>query len=317
MSTPMIHVDNLVKRYGTFEALSRLSFDVPEGAIFGFVGPNGAGKTTCMRILSTLMLPTSGTAMVDGMDVRKDPGAVRRLIGYMPDFFGVYDNLKVTEYLDFYGDAQGMTPAERKAAAGELLEIVNLSDKTEAYVDTLSRGMKQRLCLARSLMHGPKLLILDEPASGMDPRARAEMKGILKTLKSMGKTILISSHILPELSEMCDQIGIIQRGRMVLCGTVEEIAGRLGGEVPVIIRFLSRTEEAAQWLRQLPRVGSIEQEGDLLRVGIPGEAQDAQRLLYALVSEGFPVVDFHRAESNLEQIFLEVTEGDEAAQPGI
>lgn len=312
----LIHVDGLIKRYGSFQALSGLTFSIPEGVIFGFVGPNGAGKTTCMRILATLMLPTAGIAMVDGEDVIKNPAEVRKRIGYMPDFFGVYDNLKVHEYLDFYGDAQGMDANKRKTAAAELLELVNLSDKAGVYVDTLSRGMKQRLCLARSLMHGPKLLILDEPASGMDPRARAEMKAILRTLKTMGKTILISSHILPELSELCDQVGIIQRGHMVLSGTVDQIVAQMGGQAPVVVRFAGDAAKAAEYLTQLPQVGMIEQEEQVLRVGIPGEDDAARALLSQLIEKGFRVVDFHREKSNLEQIFLEVTERGEAEQSG-
>lgn len=312
----LIHVDGLIKRYGSFQALSGLTFSIPEGVIFGFVGPNGAGKTTCMRILATLMLPTAGTAMVDGEDVIKNPAEVRKRIGYMPDFFGVYDNLKVHEYLDFYGDAQGMDANKRKTAAAELLELVNLSDKAGVYVDTLSRGMKQRLCLARSLMHGPKLLILDEPASGMDPRARAEMKAILRTLKTMGKTILISSHILPELSELCDQVGIIQRGHMALSGTVDQIVAQMGGQAPVVVRFAGDAAKAAEYLTQLPQVGMIEQEEQVLRVGISGEDDAARALLSQLIEKGFRVVDFHREKSNLEQIFLEVTERGEAEQSG-
>lgn len=317
MAESLVRVEGLVKRYGTFQALNNLSFEIQQGSIYGFVGPNGAGKTTCMRILSTLMLPTSGVALVDGVDVTKSPAEIRRKIGYMPDFFGVYDNLKVSEYLDFYADAQGMSAAQRKNAAGELLELVNLTDKAQVYVDTLSRGMKQRLCLARSLMHGPKLLILDEPASGMDPRARAEMKAILRTLKSMGQTILISSHILPELSELCDQIGIIQRGRMALSGTVEHIAAQLGGQAPVLVRFAGDAAKAAEFLTQLPQVGMIEQEEQTLRVGIAGEDDAAQALLAQMVSAGYRVVDFHRTQSNLEQIFLEVTQRDETEQSGI
>lgn len=311
MAQHLIHVDKMTKSYGSFRALNNLSLSIPEGVIYGFVGPNGAGKTTCMRILSTLMLPSAGTAFIDGFDVTQHPGEVRKRIGYMPDFFGVYDNLKVMEYLDFYGDAQGLEASKRKTTAAELLELVHLSDKAEVYVDTLSRGMKQRLCLARSLMHNPKLLILDEPASGMDPRARAEMKAILRTLKEMGKTILISSHILPELSELCDQLGIIQRGQMMFSGTMQQIAAQMGGQAPVVIRFASDASDAAAYLLQLPQIGLIEQEGQVLKVGIANEDAAAQALLAQLVTAGYQVVDFHRTQSNLEDIFLEVTGKDE------
>ena len=208
----MLKIDSLTKNYGSFPALKGLSLEIPDGALHGFVGPNGAGKTTTMRILATLMKPTSGTAYVDGTDVVKDGQAARKLVGYMPDFFGVYDSLKCWEYLDFYARCYRIGASERKRMTRQLLELVQLEEKENEYVDALSRGMKQRLCLARSLIHDPKLLILDEPASGMDPRARAEMKGILRTLREMGKTVLISSHILPELAEMCDSLTILDHG---------------------------------------------------------------------------------------------------------
>ena len=208
----MLRIDKLTKNYGKFPALKGLTLEVPDGALHGFVGPNGAGKTTTMRILATLMPPTSGTAYVDGTDVTREGQKARKLVGYMPDFFGVYDSLTCREYLDFYARCYRIGATERKRMGSQLLELVQLQDKENEYVDALSRGMKQRLCLARSLIHDPKLLILDEPASGMDPRARAEMKGILRTLREMGKSVLVSSHILPELSEMCDSLTILDHG---------------------------------------------------------------------------------------------------------
>lgn len=217
----MLVLNELTRYYGSFLALDHLSLTIGEGELHGFVGPNGAGKTTTMRILATLMKPSSGTATLDGVDVAARPREIHRLMGYMPDFFGVYDRLKSWEYLDFYARCYGFGYRERMNMIDSLLELVNLADKRDSYVDLLSRGMKQRLCLARALIHNPKLLILDEPASGMDPRARAEMKGILKTLKELGKTVLISSHILPELSEMCDSLTIIDHGRLVFSGSVE------------------------------------------------------------------------------------------------
>src|SRR5699024_448716 len=201
----MIEIQHLTKRYGSFTALNNLSLSIEKGTVFGFVGPNGAGKSTTFSILATLLGPSEGTAYINGYDVTKDAKQVRKSIGYVPDFFGVYDQFKVHEYLDFYGASYGILSVERKAIIPQLLELVNLTDKTNAYVDLLSRGMKQRLCLARALIHDPEILILDEPASGLDPRARVEMRGILKELKKMDKTIIISSHILPELSEICDE----------------------------------------------------------------------------------------------------------------
>src|SRR5690606_14364145 len=211
----MIEIKNLTKRYGTFTALDALTLTIERGTVFGFVGPNGAGKTTTFSILATLIPPTAGDALIDGFSVVRDAKQVRQRIGYMPDFFGVYDQFKTREYLDFYGASYGIPARERERLIPQLLELVRLSDKIDTYVDLLSRGMKQRLCLARSLIHDPEVLILDEPASGLDPRARIEMREIIKELKNMGKTILISSHILPELSVMCDELCIIDRGKLI------------------------------------------------------------------------------------------------------
>ena len=211
----MPEIYELNKKYGKFTALDSLSMNITENSIFGFVGPNGAGKTTTMKIMAGLLKADSGSIFVNGEDILKNPKSIREKIGYMPDFFGVYDDLKVTEYMDFYAGMYYIPYADRPELIDNLLEIVDLSNKKDSYVDGLSRGMKQRLCLARSLIHDPDLLILDEPASGLDPRARVEMKEILKRLREMGKTIIISSHILPELAEMCSEVGIIDQGKLV------------------------------------------------------------------------------------------------------
>ncbi len=310
----MLQIDRLSKNYGTFPALKELSLEIPDGALHGFVGPNGAGKTTTMRILATLMKPTSGTAYVDGTDVTKEGQKARRLVGYMPDFFGVYDNLKCREYLDFYARCYRIGAADRKRMTARLLDLVQLQDKENEYVDALSRGMKQRLCLARSLIHDPKLLILDEPASGMDPRARAEMKGILRTLREMGKTVLISSHILPELSEMCDSLTILDHGQLVFSGTVEQLSDRMNGNAPLDIRLAEpggaeAAEQAVHCLREMPFVTEILQtEPTLLRVRLNGEQEVCAAVLRELVLRGIPVSDFHRAAMNLEKVFMEVTQ---------
>ncbi|HML48062.1 MAG TPA: ABC transporter ATP-binding protein, partial [Clostridia bacterium] len=229
----MLEIQGLTRRYGKFVALDHLDLTIEAGTLHGFVGPNGAGKTTTMRILATLLPASEGKAWIDGMEVSRQPRLVRKKVGYMPDFFGVYDGLKVTEYLDFYARCYGLRSQERNQMANQMLELVRLTDKREAYVDTLSRGMKQRLCLARSLMHNPSLLILDEPASGMDPRARAEMKSILRTLKDLGKTVLISSHILHELAELCDAISIIDRGKLLFSGDMDALSRRMSKEGPL------------------------------------------------------------------------------------
>ena len=310
----MLKLDRLTKKYGNFTALDGLSLEIEDGRLHGFVGPNGAGKTTTMRILATLLRPTSGTASIDGVDVVRSGREARKLIGYMPDFFGVYDSLKSWEYLDFYGRCYGISAAERKTMTDRLLDLVQLGDKRDAYVESLSRGMKQRLCLARSLIHDPKLLILDEPASGMDPRARAEMKGILRTLREMGKTVLISSHILPELSEMCDSLTILDHGHLVFSGSVEELSDKMNGNAPLDIRLAedsgeTAVEQAVTCLKELPCVTEILQEEPfLLRVRLAEGADVCPDVLRELVMKGVPVCDFHRAPMNLEKVFMEVTQ---------
>ena len=311
----MLVLDGLTRYYGSFLALDHLSLTIHDGELHGFVGPNGAGKTTTMRILATLLKPTEGTATLDGVDVVGRPREIRRLMGYMPDFFGVYDRLKTWEYLDFYARCYGFGPRERAHMTDSLLELVNLTDKRDSYVDVLSRGMKQRLCLARALIHDPRLLILDEPASGMDPRARAEMKGILRTLKDMGKTVLISSHILPELSEMCDSLTIIDHGRLVFSGSVEELGRHMSGNAPIQVRLAAgaeagAVEAAVMLIRQYPGVTGVgREEGNVLTVDFDG-GEDATADLLRQLAAGAPLVDFHRPPLNLEKVFMEVTQGE-------
>ena len=311
----MLVLDGLTRYYGSFLALDHLSLTIHDGELHGFVGPNGAGKTTTMRILATLLKPTEGTATLDGVDVVGRPREIRRLMGYMPDFFGVYDRLKTWEYLDFYARCYGFGPRERAHMTDSLLELVNLTDKRDSYVDVLSRGMKQRLCLARALIHDPRLLILDEPASGMDPRARAEMKGILRTLKDMGKTVLISSHILPELSEMCDSLTIIDHGRLVFSGSVEELGRHMSGNAPIRVRLagdagVEAVESAVSLIRQYPGVTGVgREEGNVLTVNFEGNEEATMGLLRQLAGET-PLVDFHRPPLNLEKVFMEVTQGE-------
>ncbi|MCL6640549.1 MAG: ABC transporter ATP-binding protein, partial [Candidatus Rokubacteria bacterium] len=226
MST-IVRVDGLVKRYDGLPALDGLDLRVEEGEIFGLVGPNGAGKTTTLRILATLLEPTAGDAEIAGISVRRNPAAVRRVLGFMPDVFGVYDDMKVWEYLDFFGRCYGLPADRRRRMIGDLLELVDLADKRNAYVAELSRGMQQRLCLAHALVHDPAVLLLDEPASGLDPRARVELRELLRELRALGKTIVVSSHILPELEELCSSLAIIDHGRVLAQGRVAEIEARL------------------------------------------------------------------------------------------
>jgi ABC-2 type transport system ATP-binding protein len=315
---PVIETRGLVKRYDEQIAVAGVDLVVGPGEIFGLVGPNGAGKTTMMKILATLLAPTAGEALICGIPVMEDPIEVRRRIGYMPDFYGVYDDLRVWEYLDFFARCYRVPAARRAGMIGELLDIVGLADKRDAYVESLSRGMRQRLCLAHTLVHDPQLLILDEPASGLDPRARVEMREILRELRSMGKTILVSSHILPELGEMCTGVGIIDRGQLLRSGSIDEIERSLRAGAVLRIELLSDAEPAAEWLRRDPRVGEIEQQpGDAgtteLEVPFDGTLDDQARLLGELIAAGHRVSAFSQATSDLEEIFLKVTGQEEEA----
>ena len=248
MST-IVETRDLTRRYGSMVALDQLNLEIPQGAIFGFIGPNGAGKTTTMRILTTLLPASGGEAWVAGHSVLKDPIGVRKVVGFMPDFFGVYDNMKVWEYLDFFGRSYSVTAARRATMIGELLNLVDLGHKRDEFVMTLSRGMKQRLSLARTMIHDPALLILDEPASGLDPRARIELRELLKELRALGKTVMISSHILTELAEMCTHIAIIERGRLLAAGDVQTILRSLQPHRTLELRVLDGAEHAEALLR--------------------------------------------------------------------
>lgn len=306
----MIEIKNLTKKYGSFTALDSLNLTIEKGTVFGFVGHNGAGKSTTFSILATLLAPTSGTAFVNGFDVTKEPHNVRKHIGYMPDFFGVYDQFKVEEYLDFYGASYQIPYEERQKLIPQLLDLVSLSHKKDAYVDLLSRGMKQRLCLARSLIHDPEVLILDEPASGLDPRARIEMREILRELKHMGKTIMISSHILPELAEMCDVLGVINGGKLVATGKVEEIQQQLQSNKVLKVLLLSDVQQAIQFFEDIPAVSNIqrsEQKENVISFAFEGTDEDQINLLKTALNNEIMILSFSQEESNLEDIFLEIT----------
>lgn len=305
----MLEINDLVKQYGAFTAVNHLSISVKKGSIYGFVGPNGAGKTTTMRIMSGLLTATSGSVQIDGIEVTKNPRALREKIGYMPDFFGVYDNLKVTEYMDFYAGAYEIPYKNRGAIIENLLEIVDLSHKKESYVDSLSRGMKQRLCLARSLVHDPELLILDEPASGLDPRARVEMKEILKQLQSMGKTIIISSHILPELAQMCTEVGIIDRGSLVAQGSVQEIMQRLSQKRMIRVESLGQMEKLVQVLGEQPVVKGIKENTFDVEFEFEGSKEALAGVLKQLILSEIPILSYKEREGDLEEVFMQVTGG--------
>ncbi|MGH2357603.1 MAG: ABC transporter ATP-binding protein [Candidatus Limnocylindria bacterium] len=314
--TPVVETRGLVKRYNGTVAVAGVDLAVGPGEIYGLVGPNGAGKTTIMRILATLLAPTAGDALVTGIPVVADPLEVRRRIGYMPDFYGVYDDLRVWEYLDFFARCYGVPANRRAIMIGELLEIVGLAERRGDYVEALSRGMRQRLCLAHTLVHDPVLLILDEPASGLDPRARVEMREILRELRGMGKTILVSSHILPELAEMCTGVAIIDHGRVLRAGRIDEIERSLRASAVLRVDVLG--DEAAavaarDWLGTDGRVGDVLVESvpggsaTRLEFAFDGAPDEQSELLRAMIGVGHRVVGFSQATSDLEEIFLKVT----------
>lgn len=294
-------------------AVDGVTFEVPAGEIFGFVGPNGAGKTTTIRMLATLVRPTSGTAVIDGVDVVRQPERARRRLGFMPDFFGVYDRLTAWEYLTFYASCYDVPRHRRAKVIADLLELVDLADRRDSLVDTLSRGMKQRLCLARALVNDPAVLLLDEPASGLDPRARVEMRGVLQELRSMGKTILISSHILPELTELCSMIGIIDQGQMQATGPVRDVVRGLTPGRRLMIQVLERQADAMTLCQQLPTVQTARLTSDGIEVGFSGDDRAMASLLRSMVSADIPVVSFTRLEAGLEDVFLRLTRGGEDA----
>lgn len=303
----MLQIDHLYKSYGKFQAVSNLTLHIPKGDLFGFVGPNGAGKTTTIRMVCGLMLPNRGNIAINGMDALTHQKEIKKQIGYVPDFFGVYDNLKVREYMDFYGSMYRMGSKEIERISDDLLELVNLSDKKETYVDTLSRGMKQRLCVARALIHNPALLVLDEPNSGLDPRARVEMKELLQNLRSMGKTIVISSHILSELSEMCNSIGIMNHGNLVAAGRIEDVMEGVFGNNQLIVTLEEGRETAVRIANEHTGV-KVDSVGEHeLKLSHNMTKQEIAKLIGTMIAEGVVVTGFHKQEGDLETLFMRVT----------
>jgi ABC-2 type transport system ATP-binding protein len=312
--SPIVETHGLVKRYDKTVAVAGLDLAVEPGEIFGLVGPNGAGKTTTLRMLATLLRPSAGTAEIDGWSIGRNPDEVRRVLGFMPDVFGVYDDMKVWEYLDFFARCYGLPAAARRRMIADLLELVDLADRRDDYVQTLSRGMEQRLCLAHALVHDPKVLLLDEPASGLDPRARVELRELLRELRSLGKTILISSHILPELEELCTSLAIVDRGQVLAQGRVSDIERRLRFGAVLRVRLLLDGEalEAARGrFAADPDVASAAiLEDGTIELGFRGDDAASARLLASSVAAGLPIVSFARAASDLEELFLQVTAPD-------
>ncbi|HEY4232470.1 MAG TPA: ABC transporter ATP-binding protein [Lacipirellulaceae bacterium] len=305
----MIELRNFTKVYGEFVAVANLNLKIAAGEMFGFIGPNGAGKSTTIRFLATLLRATAGEGVVNGHSVTRDPIGVRKSIGYMPDNFGVYDGMKVWEFLDFFAVAYQIPKERRKGVIGDVLELLDLTHKRDDFVNGLSRGMKQRLCLAKTLVHDPPVLILDEPASGLDPRARLEVKALLKELRNMGKTILISSHILTELADCCTSIGIIERGQLLLHGPIDKVYKQIQRNRQIEARFTGNLDEGVSLIRSDPKVQSCEVNTHSCIVEFAGNDADVQRLLRQLVAANVGLISFAEKEPTLEDVFMLVTKG--------
>ena len=305
----MIETHELTKMYGELYALNRLNLTLQQGDVYGFIGPNGAGKTTTMRILATLLNPSWGEATVCGYSIYTGSKEIRRVIGYMPDFFGVYDDMKVIEYLEFFASAYRIKGAARRKICEEVLELVDLTYKRDALVTSLSRGMTQRLGLARTLLHDPQVLLLDEPASGLDPRARIEMRALLKELRNMGKTILVSSHILPELADICNKIGIIEQGCLLVNGEVIDVMKQVRTDIVLNIAVAERLTDAAGLLENQPEVESVQDKNGVLVVKLNEGVNQYSFLANRLIEQGYELTLFKEDEINLETAFMHLTKG--------
>ena len=302
----------LTRRYGDLTALNSLDLTINRGDLFGFIGSNGAGKTTTLRILSTFLSPSSGTAHVMGHNVVKDADQVRRILGYMPDFFGVYKDMEVTEYLDFFAACYRIGAVKRQQTIDDVLELVGLSEKKGALIGALSRGMQQRIGLARVLVHDPKILLLDEPASGLDPRARIEMMAILQELQRLGKTIIISSHILSELETLCNRVAIIEKGGLIYSGPVQGVQSQFSRKQAYRIRVAENIEKAVELLRERTEVSDVEIQEDenLIRIELEDSEENASIIASIIVNGGLRLTALETEEMNLEDVFLQVTRGE-------
>jgi len=305
----VIKTQDLTKVYGELRAINNLTLQLAEGDLFGYIGPNGSGKTTTMRILATLLQPSWGEAYVCDYSIYTHPKEIRRLIGYMPDFFGVYDDMKVIEYLEFFAAAYRIKGAARRKKCDEMLALVDLGYKRDALVTSLSRGMTQRLGLARVLLHDPQVLLLDEPASGLDPRARIEIRGLLKELRTMGKTIMVSSHILPELADICNKVGIIERGELLVCAEVADVMRQVRRQPILKIGIVGDQDAAAKLLEDHDLVDKVELRDGHLFATLAQGTEDYSDLPTALIQAGFKLKTFQEDEINLETAFMALTKG--------
>jgi len=305
----MIELIDFGKEYGDFTAVQQLNLKIDEGEMFGFIGPNGAGKSTTIRFLATLLKASRGEGMLNGYSVTHDPMNVRRSLGYMPDAFGVYDGMKVWEFLDFFAVAYQIGKSKRKKIIKDVLELLDLAHKRDDFVNGLSRGMKQRLCLAKTLVHDPPVLILDEPASGLDPRARVEVKALLKELRRMGKTILISSHILTELADCCTSIGIIERGQLLMSGPIDDVYRRIRGNRIIVVKFVENVDTGLSIIRSSPHVHDVQVEDHKATIEMESNDANVAELLNQLVQQKVVIRSFGEKEPTLEDVFMLVTKG--------
>lgn len=306
---PVIELQNVSRYYGTTHAVDNVSFSVPRGNVFGYIGPNGAGKTTSMRILSTLEIPNHGDARIEGLSSVNDPDRVRTRLGFMPDAFGTYRNTNCAEYLDFYARSHGLVGRQRTARMRWVMDFTGLRSLADKPIRGLSKGMRQRLCLGRALIHDPAVLILDEPAAGLDPRARIELRKIIRTLAADGKTILVSSHILTELAEMCDRVGIIEQGRLLATGSVDEIRGDAATHRHVCIEVIGPTQPTVTRLEAKDFVTKLRVDGSRIHVSMTGDHDTQADLLKELLNAGIRVLQYRSDDQSLEDVFLSVTKG--------
>lgn len=309
MPDTIIALNRLYRYFGATKAVHDISFEVKRGQVFGYIGPNGAGKTTSMRILATLDLPTAGDAYVDGFSVLNDPDRVRRRLGFMPDYFGTYANVNVREYLDFFARSYGLRGKERLRSLDYAMSFTKLDGLAEKPISGLSKGMKQRLCLGRTMVHDPSVLVLDEPAAGLDPRARIQLREMIRRLADDGKTILVSSHILTELAEMCDSVGIIEQGQLLAVGTVEEIQRGRQQRRSVKARVLGGAAPLAEWLANRDDSHNPTVDGENVVFSHDGDIQSDAELLREMIIAGFAVAQFGSRDQSLEDVFMQVTEG--------
>jgi ABC-2 type transport system ATP-binding protein len=307
-----VQIHNLRVSYGKLKAVRGISFEIPQGEVFGFIGPNGAGKSTTIKVLATLIRPNAGVVKIGGISVPDNPMKIRRMVGYMPDYFGTYEDLTAAEYLHFFAAAYQLPRAARERTIGDVLHLTDLTHKADAAVDSLSRGMKQRLGLARVLLHDPDLLLLDEPASGLDPRARIEVRELLKALKAMGKTIIISSHILHELAQFCTRIGIVEAGKLVAEGSLDEIYSQLGLLQVIHVQVLNLDEALLAKIRALPGVESVEPQADRVAIRMRASETGAEVLLEDMMHAGCRIRMFQPEAMDMETAFMKLTEGKTA-----